>query len=74
MHSHFKDLDMFGDGHDLPWGTGKGDAKGMMAELKRQGYKGYVSIEYEVGSVQELDSNLPKCIEFFDKTAAELGK
>lgn len=74
MHSHFKDLDKYGDGHDLPWGTGKGDAKGMLTELARQSYKGYVSIEYEVGSVQELDSNLPKCIEFFDKTTAELAK
>ena len=73
-HSHFKDLNVFKTGHDLPWGTGKGDAKGSLTELKRQGYKGYLSIEYEVGSVAELDSNLPKCIEFFDTTMNELAK
>ena len=73
-HLHFKDLDEFGDGHDVPWGTGKGNVKGMMAELKRQGYKGYFSIEYEHGSVRELMENLPKCVAFFDKTAGELAK
>jgi sugar phosphate isomerase/epimerase len=75
LHSHFKDLNEFGMGaHDVPWGTGRGDAKGMLAELKRQGYKGYLSIEYETGTVKQLDENLPKCVEFFDKTVAELAK
>ena len=73
-HAHFKDLNEFGDAHDLPWGTGKGDAKGMLTELKRQGFKGYTSIEYEVGSVAELDVNLPLCVAFYDKTLAELAK
>jgi sugar phosphate isomerase/epimerase len=73
-HLHFKDLKQFGNSEDVPWGTGMGDAGGMLAELKRQGYKGYVSIEYEVGSVAELESNLPKCIAFFDKTTTELSK
>jgi len=75
MHSHFKDLNkMDRTGHDVPWGTGEGNAKGMLEELNRQHYKGYLSIEYETGSVQELDQNLPKCIEFFDKTMADLAK
>ena len=74
MHLHFKDLNKFGDGHDVPWGTGKGDAKGMMQELQRQGYKGYFSIEYEYGSLQQLAEDLPKCVTFFDTTAAELTK
>ena len=74
-HVHFKDLNEFGpDAHDLPWGTGKGDAKGMLAELKRQGYKGYLSIEYETGSVADLESNLPQCVAFFDQTTTELAK
>ncbi len=74
-HLHFKDLNDFGMGaHDVPWGTGKGDAKGMLAELKRQGYKGYLSIEYEFGDLKHLDENLPKCVEFFDKTTTELAK
>jgi sugar phosphate isomerase/epimerase len=74
MHLHFKDLDRFGKGQDVPWGTGQGDVKGMMQELKRQGYRGYFSIEYEHGSVRELMKNLPKCVAFFDQTAGELAK
>jgi sugar phosphate isomerase/epimerase len=74
QHLHFKDLNDFGDAHDVPWGTGKGDVKGMLTELKRQGYKGYLSIEYEYGDIKHLDENLPKCVEFFDKTVAELAK
>ncbi len=73
-HLHFKDLDKFGDGHDVPWGTGKADVKGMMQELKRQGFQGYLSIEYEYGSVTDLDRDLPKCVAYFDKTAEELAK
>jgi sugar phosphate isomerase/epimerase len=74
-HLHFKDLNKFGgDAQDVPWGTGVSDAKGMLAELKRQGYKGYMSIEYESGSVAELESNLPKCVAFFDKTTREMAK
>jgi sugar phosphate isomerase/epimerase len=75
MHSHFKDLNKFGEpASDLPWGTGKGDAKGMLAEVKRQNYKGYLSIEYETGNVKQLDENLPKCVAFFDETLTELSK
>ena len=74
MHSHFKDLDQFGKGQDVPWGTGKGDARGMLEELQRQRFHGYLSIEYEHGSVPELRANLAKCVGFFDATAVELAK
>jgi len=74
-HSHFKDLNDFApNAHDVPWGTGKGDPKACLAELHRQGYQGYLSIEYETGSVADLDNNLPKCVAFFDQTCAELAK
>jgi sugar phosphate isomerase/epimerase len=73
-HLHFKDLDQFGKGQDVPWGTGKGDAKGMMQELKRQGFHGYFSIVYDHGSLDELAESLPQCVAFFDKTAAELAR
>ena len=56
----------------MPWGTGKGDVKGMLAELKRQNFQGYMSIEYETGTVDQLDVNLPKCVEFWDKTVGDL--
>jgi sugar phosphate isomerase/epimerase len=74
-HLHFKDLNDFDEGaHDVVWGTGKGDVKGMLEELKKQGYKGYLSIEFEYGDLKHLDENLPKCVAFFDKTTAELAK
>ncbi len=72
-HSHFKDLDKFGDGHDVPWGTGVCDVPGMLAELKRQHYKGYLSIEYEYGSVKDLETTVPQCVAFFDKTMNSLA-
>jgi sugar phosphate isomerase/epimerase len=78
MHSHFKDLNGFGKDtqgpHDVAWGTGKGDVKGMLAELKRQNYKGYLSIEYEYGDLNHLAENLPKCVDYFDKTMTDLAK
>jgi sugar phosphate isomerase/epimerase len=74
MHLHFKDLNKFGEGHDVVWGTGEGNVKGMLKELKRQGYKGYLSIEYEYGDLKHLDSSLPRCIEYFDKVSTELAQ
>lgn len=74
-HLHFKDLNAFsGDAHDVPWGTGQGDVKGMLTELKRQHYNGYMSIEYEIGTVDELKENLPKCVAYFDQVTTELAK
>ena len=72
---HFKDLDKMGSAaHDVPWGTGEGNAKAMLQELKSQGFKGVFSIEYESGSGQELVDNVAKCVEWFGATAAELSK
>ncbi|MDX9971758.1 MAG: sugar phosphate isomerase/epimerase [FCB group bacterium] len=61
---HFKDLNMYGkeaankeDVHDVVWGTGKADVPALLAELKRQGFKGVFSAEYEydwLDSVPEL--------------------
>jgi len=69
---HFKDLNT--EKHDVPFGEGVCNAKGMLAELKRQGFKGYLSIEYERGTVEELMVNVGKCVAFFNKTCAELAK
>jgi len=67
---HFKDIE---DGVDRPWGTGKGDARAMLAELKRQGFKGLIDVEYEDGEGAPLEANVVKCIAFFDATARELA-
>ena len=66
---HFKDLK---DMHDVPWGTGTSNAKAMLAEIARQGFKGVFSIEYEYN----WDNSVPEiaqCVEFFNATAAELA-
>ena len=73
-HLHFKDLNQFGEGHDVAWGTGISDIKGILTELKRQGYKGYLSIEFEYGDLDHLAKNLPKCVNYFDKITTELAK
>jgi len=70
---HFKDLDKKGDGaHDVPWGQGAGDAKAMLTELNRQGFKGVFSVEYEY----HWDNSVPEikqCAEYFNTVATELA-
>ncbi len=45
---HFKDVNKMGhDAHDVPWGTGINDVKGMLTEVHRQGVKAVFSVEYE---------------------------
>ena len=59
--------------HDVPWGTGVGNVKAQMAELKRQGFRGAFGVEYEYN----WDNSMPeiaKCVEFFNATCAELAK
>jgi len=47
-HLHFKDLnEKSHDAHDVHWGTGISNVKGMMEELKKQKFKGMLSAEYE---------------------------
>jgi sugar phosphate isomerase/epimerase len=71
MSSHLKDLNEFGnatkgEAHDVPYGTGVSDVKGILDELKRQHFDGIISIEYEV----KMDDKMPdvkKCFEFMKK-------
>jgi sugar phosphate isomerase/epimerase len=69
---HFKDLSEAKE--DVPWGTGKCDARGMLEELKRQGVRPVISIEYESGSGAPLLANVTKCVEWFNTTVTELAK
>ncbi len=67
---HFKDLNEFGvrKAHDVPWGTGVCNVAGIMHELKRQGFKGVFSIEYEYNwenSVPEIAES----IAYFNRVA-----
>lgn len=69
---HFKDLNQMGGGHDVPWGTGAGNVKAMLAELRRQGFRGVFSIEYEHNWLNSLPE-IAQCVKYFDKVAAELA-
>jgi len=72
---HFKDLNTFGDpaAQDVPWGSGKSDARGILVELKRQGFKGLINVEYEFTEGAVLEANVARCIAWFDQTAKELS-
>lgn len=75
ISAHLKDLNEFGKkgAHDVIWGTGKGKAKEVLAELHRQGFKGVFSIEYE----HNWDNSLPdvtECAKWFKKVTEELSK
>jgi len=69
---HFKDLNEYGpNAHDVPWGTGISNAKGMMEELKRQHFHGAFCVEYEY----HWDNSSPEiaqCVQFFNKTCDDL--
>jgi sugar phosphate isomerase/epimerase len=70
---HFKDLDKAApDAHDVPWGTGVCNAKGMLTEVRRQKLKAVFSAEYEY----HWDNSLPElaqCVAYFDRVAIELA-
>jgi sugar phosphate isomerase/epimerase len=65
ISTHLKDLNEFGkpEAHDVPYGTGINDIKGILDELKAQGFGGNVSIEYE----HNWESSMPEvaqCVGF----------
>lgn len=71
---HFKDLDQATlSGHDLPWGTGVSNARGMLAELKRQKFKGAICVEYEF-NWEDSVPDIAKSVQWFNATCAELVK
>jgi sugar phosphate isomerase/epimerase len=48
ISSHLKDLNVFEPGgHDVPAGTGVSDVPAILKELRKQGFDGNISIEYE---------------------------
>jgi sugar phosphate isomerase/epimerase len=72
---HFKDIAAKKEGeneqHDVIWGTGVLDVKGMLQELKRQNFKGVFCIEYE----NNWDNSVPdirKNIEYFNQVTEEI--
>jgi sugar phosphate isomerase/epimerase len=70
---HFKDLNEFGnpEAHDVAWGTGKSEAKAVLAELYKSGFKGVFSIEYEYNWENSVP-DIAVCVANFEKMAQEL--
>lgn len=70
---HFKDLNRYGSGaHDVPWGTGAGDVRGMLTEIYRQKLQAVFSVEYEHNWLESLPE-IAESVKYFDKVAAELA-
>ena len=64
ISSHLKDLnEMTPGGYDVPFGEGVSDVPAILDELKKQGFQGNISVEYE----HDEDRSLPQvaqCIGF----------
>ncbi len=63
ISSHLKDKVAYGPSTDTPYGTGVGEIQACLDELKKQGFEGNISIEYE----SNWTANVPdvtKCIDF----------
>lgn len=72
---HFKDIaakqEGVGEQHDIIWGQGVCNVAGMLAELKRQNFKGTFSIEYE----NNWDNSVPdikECITYYNQITSKL--
>jgi sugar phosphate isomerase/epimerase len=74
LEVHLKDLNTFApDGHDVPFGTGVSNIRGILDELRRQKFDGNLSIEYEYnweGSVPDI----AQCIGYVRGLTAAEGK
>jgi sugar phosphate isomerase/epimerase len=66
---HFKDIAAKQEGeaeqHDVIWGTGILGVKEMLNELKRQDFKGILSIEYEYNWENSVP-DIKQCIDYFN--------
>jgi sugar phosphate isomerase/epimerase len=62
---HFKDLNL--NKQDVPLGTGILNASDLLVELKRQKFKGVLTLEYESWGSKQY-GELVQCVEFLNKT------
>lgn len=74
---HFKDVKKKAVGeaeqHDVIWGTGILDMKAMLVELKKQGFEGLFSIEYEYNWENSVP-DIQKSINYFYQTIEKLNQ
>jgi sugar phosphate isomerase/epimerase len=70
---HFKDLNEAGpQAHDVPWGTGVSDVKGMLTEIHRQKLAAIFYVEYEYNWGKSLPE-IAQSVAYFDHVAVELA-
>lgn len=71
---HFKDLNTRGaNAHDVPWGTGVNNVYAAMAQLKEQGFRGPVIVEYEYPT-ERLTDEVRQSIDYFRIVSATLDE
>lgn len=71
---HVKDVDRYApDAADVPWGTGVGDVKTLLAEVHRQNIQPVFSIEYEAPDGEDPFLEVAQCAEYFRKVSEELA-
>lgn len=71
---HLKDLDQFGvkEAVDVPFGSGKADIRGVLTELSRQNYSGYLSVEHEnPDEVYSPEASIQKGLEYIRSIVGE---
>jgi len=74
LSSHLKDLHEFSPrGHDVPFGTGVSDIKGILDELRAQRFDGNLSVEYE-HNVENNVVEVAQCIGFVRGYAATAAR
>ena len=71
---HFKDMNKAAlkGSHEVAWGSGVGNVRGMMAEVQRLGIRPLFVIEYEYSGGKPLE-DIARSIKHFDKVAADLA-
>ncbi len=71
---HLKDVGVLGEpgARDVPLGQGLADYTAVLKELKRQGFKGVMAIEYEHES-PKLVEEVAECLTFVEKTCKKLA-
>jgi sugar phosphate isomerase/epimerase len=64
VSSHLKDLHVFTPGgHDMPYGQGVSDIRGILNELRSQNFDGPLSVEYEYNWDNNV-ADIAQCIGF----------
>jgi sugar phosphate isomerase/epimerase len=68
---HLKDVIESGNpaARDVPLGTGKANYTAVLQELRQQGFRGALSIEYEHESPQLME-DVAQCVKFVEQTVA----